>query len=144
MPAKTAGGVPGTTLTLTTTTDGAAGAENTKVPVAVWPLAITPVIGDDAEAITEFLTEFRKSVVHHAASMETGVTSRDVAQVAHTAHTLKSTARAAGATALGDALAELEAAAKRHDLEAIDRYYEEFQRLRPLVMESLDLLVPVR
>jgi hypothetical protein len=51
---------------------------------------------------------------------------------------------AAGATALGDALAELEAAAKRHDLEAIDRYYEEFQRLRPLVMESLDLLVPVR
>jgi len=101
-------------------------------------------IGDDAEAITEFLTEFRKSVVHHAANLETGVTSRDVAQVSHTAHTLKSTARAAGATALGDALAELEAAAKRHDLVAIDRYYEEFQRLRPLVMESLDVLVPVR
>lgn len=101
-------------------------------------------VGDDAEAITEFLTEFRKSVVHHAANLDNGVTARDVAQVSMTAHTLKSTARAAGATAFGEVLAEMEAAAKRHDLEAVDRYYLEFQRMLPRVMERLDVLVPVR
>lgn len=99
-------------------------------------------IGDDAEAIAEFLTEFRKSVLHHAADLEKGVVARDVPQVARTAHTLKSTARAAGATAFGDVLAEIEAAAKRHDLGAIDRYYEEFRRMLPLVLARLDVLVP--
>jgi CheY-like chemotaxis protein/HPt (histidine-containing phosphotransfer) domain-containing protein len=99
-------------------------------------------IGDDAEAISEFLTEFRKSVRHHAADLHKGVTSRDVSQVSMSAHTLKSTSRAAGALAFSDALAEMESAAKRHDIEAIDRYYLEFQRLLPLVMERLDVLVP--
>jgi hypothetical protein len=36
----------------------------------------------------------------------------------------------------------MESAAARHDLEAIDRYYQEFQRMLPLVMERLDVLVP--
>jgi HPt (histidine-containing phosphotransfer) domain-containing protein len=99
-------------------------------------------IGDDAEAITEFLEEFRKSVVQHAAELAKGVTGQDVAAVKHTAHTLKSTSRAAGATAFGDVLAELEAAASRHDLAAIDRYFQEFQRMLPLVMARLNVLVP--
>ncbi len=99
-------------------------------------------IGDDAEAITEFLAEFRKSVVQHAAELAKGVTGQDVAAVKHTAHTLKSTSRAAGATAFGDVLAELEAAASRHDLAAIDRYFQEFQRMLPLVMARLNVLVP--
>jgi HPt (histidine-containing phosphotransfer) domain-containing protein len=99
-------------------------------------------IGDDEASITEFLGEFRTALRHHAAELERGVTSRDVASVSHTAHTLKSTARAAGATAFGDLLAAMEVAAKQHDLEAIDRYHEEFQRMLPLVMQRLDVLVP--
>ncbi len=99
-------------------------------------------IGDDAEAIAEFLTEFRKSVLHHAVELEQGVVAQDVLKVSRTSHTLKSTARAAGATAFGNVLAELETAAQRHDLEVIDRYYQEFRRLLPLVHARLNALVP--
>jgi HPt (histidine-containing phosphotransfer) domain-containing protein len=99
-------------------------------------------IGDDAASITEFLAEFRTSLMHHAAELEQGMTARDVALVSRTAHTLKSTSRAAGATAFGEVLAEMEAAAKRQDLDATGRYYREFERMLPLVMERLDVLLP--
>lgn len=99
-------------------------------------------IGDDAEAITEFLGEFRKSVLHHAVQLERGVGVQEMELVHRSAHSLKSTARAAGATSFGDVLAELERAAARQEVESMNRYYADFQRMVPLVLASLDVLVP--
>lgn len=73
------------------------------------------LVGDDPELIIEFLQEFEKSLVSHGAVLRDAQGAPDLEQVFRAAHTLKSTARAAGALALGDALNALETAARTGD-----------------------------
>jgi CheY-like chemotaxis protein len=99
-------------------------------------------VGDDAELIEEFLREYRRSAELHMAALKAAVKSGDLAQAGMSAHTLKLSSRAAGATRLGDLLAEVESAAKRHDAPSVaallDTTLAEFAR----VEQALDDRVP--
>jgi two-component system, sensor histidine kinase and response regulator len=88
------------------------------------------LVGDDAELIAEFLQEFEKSLVAHGDVLRAPI-GTTLEPVFRAAHTLKSTARAAGALSLGDALQALEAAARAEDRATV-------QQLLPSTLALLD------
>lgn len=103
-------------------------------------------VGDDPAHIREFLLKFRHSAAEGAHELAAAIIAPEMAdasaRIARVAHTLKSTARAAGATHLGDLLAELEKAATRQDIGAMRQDYEAYAREYPRVQRRLQELLP--
>jgi PAS domain S-box-containing protein len=92
--------------TATATADEAAGV----LPLDVGILA--QYVGDDPVILREFLSEFLRSARVHLETLRQAVAAGDLPAVQRAAHTLKSTARTAGALPLGARLAALETAAR--------------------------------
>ena len=98
-------------------------------------------VGDEPELIREFLGQFRDAAQQYFGKLTTAHAAGDFNQIASTAHTFKSSSRAVGAVALGDLCAEVESAAKRHDVEALDHCCTLFSAEMQRVNERLDTLL---
>jgi HPt (histidine-containing phosphotransfer) domain-containing protein len=98
-------------------------------------------VGDEPELIQEFLIQFRDAAHQYFDKLTTAHGAGDFTQIANTAHTFKSSSRAVGAIALGDLCAEVEGAAKRHDVEALDHCCTLFAAEMQRVNERLDALI---
>ncbi len=85
--------------------------------------ALKARVGDDPATQGELLRLFLSSVAGQAAELRAATDARAAAAVAHK---LKSASRSVGATALGDLCAELEAAGRAADREAIVRQLPAF------------------
>lgn len=92
--------------------------------------------------ILEFLTRFRTAAKQYHQTLRAAHHAADFALVANTAHTFKSAARAVGALPLGDLCAEVESAAKRHDLESLDHHCALFGTEVAQVDARLAVLIP--
>ena len=99
-------------------------------------------VGDEPEMILEFLTRFRTAAKQYHQTLRAAHHAADFALVANTAHTFKSAARAVGALPLGDLCAEVESAAKRHDLESLDHHCALFGTEVAQVDARLAVLIP--
>ena len=77
-------------------------------------------VGDDPEAVEEFLRCFLASVAEARTRLASSQGERSAEGIQNVAHPLKSTARTVGAMALGEVCAALEAAAHTLDWAAID------------------------
>jgi PAS domain S-box-containing protein len=84
------------------------------------PVALTTLLGDDAQAIAETLRDFVASTERDLAALEVAHDAHDAASVAHEAHRIKGAARIVGATRLAESCAALEAAGRAVDWPAID------------------------
>lgn len=113
-----------------------------RLGVAVDVSVLQRFIGDDPELVNEFLHEYRKSATLHMGALNRAMAEENIAQIGMTAHTLKSSSRAAGATQFGDLLAELEAAAKRHDVAAVAQYVAAVTAEYERVVQALRTLAP--
>lgn len=98
-------------------------------------------VGDEPELIQEFLGQFRDAAQQYFAKLTTAHAAGDFTQLASTAHTFKSSSRAVGAVALGDLCAEVESAAKRHDIDALDHCCTLFAAEMQRVNDRLDVLL---
>ena len=84
------------------------------------------MVGDDPDVIAHLLADFRKTARETSRAMRTARQDGNNAALAEQAHKLKSAARFAGALALGDLCAQLEAAGNENAEETIKRYFPEF------------------
>ncbi len=76
-------------------------------------------VGDDPALLRDLLAQFLSSAKKQAAELHEACTRKDARQAAAAAHKLKSSARAVGATALGDLCAAIERAGRAGDLDAV-------------------------
>ncbi|HEB77763.1 MAG TPA: response regulator [Methylothermaceae bacterium] len=82
------------------------------------PAVLKSLVGDDDAVVSEFLQDFAAGTRRLSERIESAAVSDDWRQVARTAHTLKSSARAVGARELADACQVLENACKSTAVEA--------------------------
>ncbi|MFC6674146.1 PAS domain-containing hybrid sensor histidine kinase/response regulator [Marinobacterium aestuariivivens] len=87
---------------------------------------LTDLVGDDPAMMRELLADYRLSAQQLSVTLKEALEQQDMAQVAATAHKLKSSSRSVGAVTLGDICAELENACRSHDQQAMKDCAAEF------------------
>ncbi len=106
------------------------------MPPSCAPVAATPVldvnvlralVGDEPEVIDEFLHDFRLSAAQAARQIHAACQERQADAAQALAHTLKSSARAVGALALGELCASLEEAGQAGRLDALAELWPRFE-----------------
>lgn len=91
------------------------------------PRVLEEMVGNDPDVIANLLEDFRKTARDTTGAMRRARRDGDAAALADHAHKLKSAARFAGARALGDLCAQLEAAGRENAEEIIKRHFPEFE-----------------
>jgi two-component system sensor histidine kinase/response regulator len=105
--------------------------------------ALEALIGSDPQAIKEVLQDFRVSAARLSVDLAAACAAQRAAQTAAIAHTLKSSARSAGALRLGELCAHIEIAGHAGDLTAVAALLPDFENESKTVDEWLSNL-PVR
>jgi signal transduction histidine kinase/CheY-like chemotaxis protein/HPt (histidine-containing phosphotransfer) domain-containing protein len=120
------------------------GAAPAAEPVRVLDVAVLQrLVGDEPAILHEFLADYARTAARAVAELHAAAAVKDHAQVAATAHKLKSSSRSVGALPLGDLCAELENAGKRNDGPAVERCMAQFETLFAEVEKELAPLLPV-
>ena len=73
------------------------------------------LVGDDPDAVREFLVEFLRSARVQVDEILASLDAGDLSRVGSVAHKLKASSRSVGALALGERCAEVERASHRDD-----------------------------
>ncbi len=99
------------------------------------------LVGNDPVVLHDFLSDYARTAAQAVAELRMAAAAKDHAQVAVTAHKLKSSSRSVGALPLGDLCAELESAGKRNDASAVERSVAQFETLFADVEKELTSLL---
>jgi PAS domain S-box-containing protein len=114
------------------------GTASAAVPASALDVAVLQrLVGDDPAILHDFLSEYAHAAAQAVAELRTAAAAQDHAQIAATAHKLKSSSRSVGALPLGDLCAELENAGKRNDGPAVAHGMAHFETLFAEVEEEL-------
>ncbi|MEO7559215.1 MAG: response regulator, partial [Nitrosospira sp.] len=97
------------------------------------------LVGNDPAVINEFLRDFRASSARIAADLRAASQAGEATTAGAAAHKLKSSARSVGALVLGDLCAEMEAAGKAGDIEAVKALLPRFESELAVVDKYIDL-----
>ena len=100
---------------------------------------LTELVGDDDEAVREFLADYWASARTLSDESRPAAARHDNAKVAACAHKLKSSSRSVGAMALGDACAALEDASLNASPADVARHYKRFEAALAAVAHRLAL-----
>ncbi len=94
------------------------------------PDALAERIGDDMDVQNEFLSDFLEQLCPLADRIETTIGAQDLETAGGLAHRLKSSSRAVGALALGDASAALEDTCRNRRQDHLDVLLAQFSEIR--------------
>jgi HPt (histidine-containing phosphotransfer) domain-containing protein len=86
---------------------------------ALDPSALVAIVGDDPDVLRDLLEDYGRTARIQVAEMEQAGVAGRAAEVAATAHKLKSSSRAVGAMKLGDLCETLERDGRAGELEAL-------------------------
>ena len=111
-------------------------------PVDVSVLAA--LVGDDPATIRDFLLDFRASAATMADDLAVAYASAEMKKVGALAHKLKSSARSVGALALGELCADLEAAGKAGQSDALPSLWLRYTAEMDVVDAALATLTAQR
>jgi CheY-like chemotaxis protein len=95
------------------------------------------LVGDDADIIHEFLTDYRTSAQRIASDIRLAHTQGDLTALGAACHKLKSSSRSVGALSLGELCQKIEQSARQRDVESVNRSTEEFEPEFAAVMNAL-------
>lgn len=95
------------------------------------------LVGDDADIIHEFLTDYRTSAQRIAGDIRLAQTQGDLSALGAACHKLKSSSRSVGALSLGELCQKIEQSARQRDVESVNRSTEEFELEFEAVMNAL-------
>jgi two-component system sensor histidine kinase/response regulator len=95
------------------------------------------LVGDDADIIHEFLTDYRTSAQRIASDIRLAHAQGDLSALGAACHKLKSSSRSVGALSLGELCQKIEQSARQRDVESVNRSTEEFEPEFEAVMNAL-------
>lgn len=107
-------------------------------PPAVDLGVLADLVGKDATVIAEVLSAFRESAMLCAIEMTRSIAAGTTAAASHTAHKLKSAARAIGAGRLGDLCERIEALATAQKADELKALLSRFETEWAAVLRRLD------
>lgn len=110
------------------------------------------LVGDDEKIISEFLYDFRASMIDIAAELRAACTtpvagrqqtSSQASASGALAHKLRSASYSMGAMALGELCAEMERAGKAGDMKALETCWPDFEKELACVQEFIDNILNI-
>jgi CheY-like chemotaxis protein/HPt (histidine-containing phosphotransfer) domain-containing protein len=105
---------------------------------AVDPGALTKIVGDDPVVIASFLKKFVPQAQAILSDLDSAYVARDADAVRFLSHKLKSSARAIGATHLGELCANLETAGRRNAWSEIEQLHAQLKPAMAAVVDYID------